>query len=255
MQNDIAKMGDNLPPNDAQVLQDTLSDKHREILDGAQRLIEAADRVPEAITDDLMAGKAADYIKMVTGSRKNLESQRIGEKEPYLNLGRAVDGFFKRPIDALDGVKNKVQKRLDTWLKHKAEEERRRRMAEAAELTRKAEEEAQAAAMLERNNLRPMADKMIEQATVTEQAATVVAESAKARPAEMAQSRGSSGAMASLRTRWVGEVVSMTELDLVTLKPFLNPEAIQKALNLFVQAGGRELRGAKIYEKSEAVVR
>ncbi len=44
-------------------------------------------------------------------------------------------------------------------------------------------------------------------------------------------------------------------LDLEILRHHLNPDALQKALNSYVTAGGRLLRGAKIYEKSETVVR
>jgi hypothetical protein len=251
----IAGIGDNLPPNDAEILRATLAERHRLILDGAARLIEAAARIPERIDDEETAAKVTDYIKKVVGSRKNIESQRVGEKEPYLMLGRAVDGFFKGTTDALDGAKTAAQRKLDAWLRKKADEERKRRIEEADRIRRQAEEEATAAALLDSADMRPQADKMLDQAATTEKAAQQVALSAHDRPAHLAQSRGETGATASLRTRWVGEIVSAAELDLNVLRPFLNPEALQKALTLFVSAGGRELKGARIYEKSESVVR
>ena len=61
--------------------------------------------------------------------------------------------------------------------------------------------------------------------------------------------------MSSLRTRWVGELDNKAELDLEALRPYLGVDLLQKAINAFVAAGGRELKGANIFEKSEAVVR
>ena len=71
----------------------------------------------------------------------------------------------------------------------------------------------------------------------------------------LANARGVSGAVATLRTRWVGEIVDMQAIDLNLLKRFLRPEDLQKALNAFVSSGGRELAGAKIYEKTESTIR
>lgn len=249
-------IGHNNPPTDAETLQQSLREKHDPLLTGAQKLIEAAARIPDVIEDDETAGKAGDYIKLVTGSKKSLEAERVSEKEPYLSLGRVVDGFFKRVTDSLDASKAKAQRPLDTFLKKKAFEEQQRRLAEAERLRKESAEQQAAAEALEKARMQSASDSVMEQAVVTEQAAAKVQASAEVRPAQLASSRGESGARASLRTRWVGEIAEFGEtIDLEKLRPFLNPEAVQKALNLFVQAGGRELRGAKIYEKSEAVVR
>lgn len=254
MQN-IATIGDNLPPNDAEVLQSTLLEKHAPVFTGADKLIAAADRIPMLIEDDETAGRASDFMKMVNSCRKNIETIRVGEKEPYLTLGRVVDGFFRKTTDRLDTAFTRAKNPLDTYLKKKAAEEQRRRNEEAAALRAKADEEARAAKMLEDAKMRPEAEKMVDQAIITEQAANAVAESANARPAEMAKSRGITGAMASLRTRWVGEIECIELINLNALAPYIHPDAVQKAINLYVAAGGRELKGAKIYEKSDTVVR
>ncbi len=255
MQNNIATIGDNLPPNSAEALQTTLAEKHYKILEGAANLVNAASRIPQVIEDDETAGKAGDYIKMVTGSMKNLEAERVNEKEPYLSLGRVVDGFFKKRIDELTGAKMTASRPLDTYLKKKAAEEQRKRMEEAAELRRQQEEQEKAAKMLADAQMQPQADKMLDQAVITEQVAKKAEASAVAKPADMAQSRGSSGSLASLRTVWVGELTDTLTLDLEKLRHHINPADLQKAVNSFVRAGGRELAGAKIFEKSETVVR
>lgn len=245
----------NNPPTDGEIMQAQLNTKHEKLLTGAGKLLDAAERLPAIITDDETAGKASEYIKLVTGCVKNLEAERVSEKEPYLTLGRLVDGFFKKTTDALAGAKTKAQRPLDMYLKEKAMAEQRRRMAEAAELQRKAEEDAKAARMLEAAKLKPEAEKMADQAIITAQQANKAVASAMEKPADMAQSRSSSGALATLRTRWVGVLEDAGALDLEKLRHHISPEALQKAINSYVAAGGRELAGAHIFEKSETVVR
>ncbi|QDV34934.1 hypothetical protein [Tautonia plasticadhaerens] len=251
----LPTIGHNAPPSDAEMLRESLLSAHESLLTNAEKLVESVGRIPERCEDDSTAGKIGDLIKLLTGQRKNLESARVAEKEPFLSLGRAVDGFFKGYIDQLDAAKTKAQKPLDAYLKLKAEEERRRRLEEAEALRLQAEKEAEAAAALEAAQLQPLAESALDQAQVTEQQALRAHASAAAKPAGMAQARGSSGSLASLRTRWVGEVTDRNQLDLDALRAHIPLEALQKAVNAFVAAGGRELKGAKIFEKSEAVVR
>ena len=78
---------------------------------------------------------------------------------------------------------------------------------------------------------------------------------ADARPAELARTRGDYGSLATLRTTWVGEIVDKSAVDLEALRPFISEDVLQKLINAAVRAGFRELRGVKIYEKSEAQVR
>lgn len=248
-------IGHNNPPNDAEVLKDTLLSTHAKLLLNTDKLIESAGRVPEKCEDDEVAGKIGDLIKLLTGNRKNLEATRVAEKEPYLSLGRVVDGFFKTYLDKLDTAKAKAQKPLDAYLKAKADEERRRRIEESERLRKEAEEKAAAAAVLEQADMKPAAETTFADAQQAEQQAQQMQVSAQVKPAELAQSRGQMGSMASLRTRWVGEIVDRNALDLEALRPHISAEALQKAVNSFVAAGGRELRGASIFEKSEAVVR
>lgn len=251
----IATQGDNNPPSDMEILQAALTEKHGKVLDGAAKLIEAASRIPEEIADEDTAGKASDFIKLVTGCRKNVETIRVSEKEPYLKMGRLVDGFFKVKTDALDGATARAKRPLDNWLRKKAAEEQQRRNEEAAALRRKSEEEAAAAALLEKAKLQPEAESMLDQAQITAAVADKADKAAEAKPADMAKSRGDSGALASLRTVWVGELADAGILDLEKLRHHLNPDALQKAINSYVRAGGRELKGANIFEKSETVVR
>ena len=251
----LAPIGDNNPPTDAEMLHKALETKHEKLLGGAARLLGAADRLPAVIEDDETAGKASDYIKLVMGCVKNLEAERVNEKEPYLTLGRLVDGFFKTTTEALAGAKVKAQRPLDAYLKEKAMAEQRRRNEEAARLRAESEAQAAAAQALEKANMKPQAEAVLDQAVIAAQQAAKAEKHADAKPAEMSQSRSASGAVASLRTRWVGELVSIEALELDIIRHHIAPEALQKAINSYVAAGGRVLKGANIFEKSETVVR
>lgn len=248
-------IGGNNPPNDEELLRATLADRHAKALERAQTLIEAVERIPETCEDDTTAGKISDTMKMIAESYKTLEAQRVNEKEPYLKLGRSVDGFFKVTLDRLTQAKAKAQKPLDMFLRRKAEEERQARLAEAARLRQEAEAKAAQAAAEEQARMKAQAETTFVDARVTEQKAEAMQKSAEAKPAEMAQTRSSTGSLATLRTRWVGELVDVAHLDLEALRTHINPDALQKAVNSFVAAGGRNLRGASIYEKTESVVR
>ena len=248
-------MGHNAPPSDAEYLTQQLKEKHDNVLYRAQQLVEAAYRLPTEINDEETAGKASDYIKQVTGCHKNLEAVRVNEKEPFLSFSRIVDGFFKPIQDTLAVCKNKAQRPLDKYLIEKAAKERKAREEEAERLRKKAQEEANEAARVAAMNKPKEADAAMVQAASTETAAAKMEASAAARPAELARSRSESGALASLRTIWVGELQNREEIDYRVLSHYLSDESLQKAINAYVKAGGRVLSGAKIFEKSETVVR
>lgn len=234
-----------------------MSTKHSAVLQSARDIIEKTKTMPSRIEDgdDVEAGKMADLIKEINGVAKNIEAIRVKEKEPYLAMGRAVDGYFKLPLDAMQKAKIMAQKPLDDFAKRKAEEARRRAREEAdrqrAESIRLAEE----AAKLEKANLPQQAAATLTEAVIHEAHADKAQQQATAKPSQVTQTRSEMGSLSSLRTRWIGEIVDRDNLDLEQLRHHIHSEALQRALNSFVMAGGRNLRGASIYEKSEVVVR
>jgi len=78
---------------------------------------------------------------------------------------------------------------------------------------------------------------------------------ADANQAELSRTRGDLGSVSSLRTDWVHDEVNRATIDLEALRPHLPAEAIDQAIRSFIRAGGRELRGTRIYEQTTAVVR
>lgn len=245
-------IGHNNPPDEMQILKDKLVERNREAIETARGLVEKADAYTGEITNDQEAGVVSDYIKEINTSRKRMDDTRTVEKKPFLDSGRTVDGFFNAEIQSLDVAKAKANKPLTDWLQKKAAEERRKQEDAARLLREEAERKAEEARKLEQVGLTEHANVAMAQATKTENKAERL-EAVK--PASLGVARGTGGGVASLRMRWVGEITDRNAIDLETLRPYLAQAAIQVALNAFVAAGGRELKGAKIEEKAAAGVR
>lgn len=257
----LAERLHNNPPADLLVgdsLRDKLRDENYELIQRRDQLLDAATRIPTIDNDDV-AGKVSDYIKQLTALVKASETNRTGAKEPYLEGGRNVDGFFKAITDPVDKVKNDVQRKLTAYLREKEEAERRARI----EQERLAREAAEKAAKEAAEKAKQAADAASLEAAIEaeKQAETAAADLAKAsqaadvKPAELSRTRGEYGSMSSLRTEWVFDDLDRQQLDLEALRPYLPTDALEKAVRAFIKAGGRQLRGVAIYETTKAVVR
>lgn len=251
----------NNPPPDllvGEALREQLEAANRDVLDRCEQLLEAATRVPP-ITDDDAAGEVSDYIKQLGALSKMAEAKRTAAKEPYLDGGRVVDGFFKAITDPVDKVKTDTQRKLTIYLREKEEAERRARMEQerlAREAAERARREAEAAAKAAADAA--ALDRAIEAEKAAETAAADAAKAAAAADAkasELTQTRGEYGSMSSLRTSWVHGDIDRASLDLEALRPYLPVDGIEKAIRAFIKAGGRELRGTTIFETTNAVVR
>lgn len=254
-----AKIGDNMPPQDADPLRDRLSEDYADMLKRADDLLAGIDRAPTEIGDEETAGRVADFIKQITGTIKNAEAARVAEKEPFLQHGRTVDGWFKKVTDPLAAGKKKMESVLTAYQRRKADEERREREAKERkareEADRLAREAAEAAAKLKTQ--KDLDGALLKEAEA-KQAAADAAEAARvadANAADLSRSRGDYGAVASLRTFWDFDGLDRDKIDLEALRHHLPADAIEKAVRSFVKAGGRELRGVRIFENTSTVVR
>lgn len=251
-------IGHNNPPTDAEILKAKLEESNKDILDRAAALVEAADRAPATIEDDETKAKITDFLGSIAKCEKALEGKRVSEKEPYLTLGRVVDGFFKQKTDMLAKARAKVKPALDARLLWEREQERKRLADEAAERKRLADEQAAAAAAAEAAKMPIAAEEQMTTAIQTEQQANRLEQKAAGKIG--ITSRGSDGAAASLRSTWKGEMVDRNTLDLEALRQHLPADAIQQAINSYVRTlakpvEGQPLRGARIWEHTESVVR
>ncbi|HDZ73739.1 MAG TPA: hypothetical protein ENH55_13420 [Aurantimonas coralicida] len=251
--------GDNLPPSAVEMLRDDLAERYRGLTARHDELLAAGVRTPSSVDDDETAGKFGDFIKQVTGAIKSAEAARIDEKEPYLEGGRAVDGFFKKIIEPLAKLKKAVEERLNIYQRRKADEERRAR----EEIASKAREEAEVAAREAAERAKAlktpsdMDPALAAESTATRAAedAAVAKKAAAAKAADLSRTRGDLGSVASLRTDWTGELEDRALLELEPLREHLTQDCLDKAIRAYAKAGGRQLTGARIWQRQQTVVR
>ena len=255
----LAERGHNVPPSDAEILSARLAEKYDGTIKRRDELLASALRAPPEVADEGAAGKFADLIKLITACTKNAEAERVAEKEPHLAAGRAVDGFFKRITDELAGAKKTLEQRLTTYQRKKAEDERRRREEEERlrreEAERLAREAAAREAELKNEDDLAAAIAAEEAAKQADADAVKAKREASAKAADLSRSRSDIGSVASLRTYWDFDGLDRETVDLEALRPYIALAAIEAAMRGFIRAGGREIRGARIFENTETVVR
>ena len=243
----------------ADSLRGDLTEKHAGVRARAAELLAAAERVPATIDSDDLAGKVGDFIKQLTACTKAADGARIAEKEPHLAAGRVVDGFFRAIIDPLDAAKKNIERRLTAYLREKADAERRERERIAAEERARAEEARRAAAEAERKaqdeaGLQAAIDAE-QQRKQAEADAEAARKASEAKAAELSRNRGDYGSVASLRTYWDFADLDRAALDLEALRQHIPTDALEKSVRAFIKAGGRELRGVRIFQNTQAAVR
>lgn len=248
----IATLGHNNAPDDLALLQEKLSNDHANLLQRADDLAAAKERITD-IADDEAAGKVTEYIKQINACVKAFEDKRKGEKDIFIRMGNVVDSFFKQKDTALAKAKTFATGKLDEYMRIQAEQRRQAMEAEAQRLREEAEERAALAAEQENANMKE-ANKTMQGAIVTEAKAERFQKAADTGTG-LAVSRSTEGSTASIRKVWTAEITSTNDLDLEALRPYLPLAALQQAANAYMRDGGRELKGARIYEKTSTVVR
>ena len=254
-------IGHNSPPPDlllGEALRDRLAEENGQLIARRDELLAAAARIP-AIDSDDVAGRVSDYIKQLTALTKAAESKRTGAKEPYLEGGRNIDGFFRAITDPVAKAKTAIERHLTDYLRDKEararrEREEQERLARQAAETARREAEAKARALVDEPDLE--AAIVAEKAAETASADLVkAAQAAAVKPAELSRTRGDYGAVSSLRTQWVFDEIDRASLDLEALRFHIPADGLERAVRAFIKAGGRELRGTRIFETTAAAVR
>ena len=252
------ELGHNRPPADYNPTHERLNEQYIDLMARRDALLAGVENVPTP-EDDETAGKIGDFIKQVAATIKNANSNRVSEKEPYLDGGRQVDGFFKGITEPLDRAKKAIELKLNVYLRAKAETERRaaeEAAKQAAEDAKRAQEEAaQQAATMQDDDTLDVAVQADEAARQAEADSIKAARDAEAKAAEFSRTRGDLGSVASLRTFWDFKIEDYDHIDLGVLRPHIPRDAIEKACRSFVKAGGRELRGVTVFENTQTVVR
>ncbi len=161
------------------------------------------------------------------------------EKRPYTSVGAAVHGFFHAMIDPLDKAIEQIGGRVTRYQRQVAETERLRAEAEAE------------ARLKEAQLAEATAETPEEEAEVDEllQASDDARKRAEAKAATRSMSRTTHGASGSLTTRWVHTIEKPAQIPLAKLRPYIDTGCLDKAIRGYIKAGGRDLKGVRIYEE------
>ena len=262
-------MGNNRPPPEEMVVIE-----FNEALDAKEgfrakfaALIEKG-KAPPDCTDDDMAGRLGDFIKMASNAQGFIDEQRTAIKAPYLAATRAIDGVAKNMGDQLADVKLRAKAKLDIYMAEvarKAREEQARIQRELDELRRQAEEKAAAdrrAAEAERQRLQAIEDAKAA-AEAREAVAVEVAPVAEPEPVyvpapvkvEAPVARGDLGARVGTKTVWRHEIEGVRKLpDAILTHPTVL-EAIDKVIAGRIRGGERAIKGCRVWSEQVANVR
>lgn len=145
----ITRLHNNPPESNFDDIEISINDEYGAVLNQYEALVEAAERLPETINDEEKAEKVADYIKQLSSNKKKLDGARTAKKEPYLEKGRFVDGFFNKKKDILDGIISKAKNKLSDYAYQKEQAEKKRLQEEAEKKKREQEEALRKAAEAE----------------------------------------------------------------------------------------------------------
>lgn len=167
----------NFAPENSDPLLDRLAEQYSALTARADELVGALARVPEKIDEDSI-DRAAGFVKQIKAAAGEAEKARKAEGEDFLTAKRKVDGYFGALVDRLKTAAAEVERRMQAYLKAKADEERRRREEEA----RRAREEAERAAA-EARRIREEEDRRRREAEEAE-AARIAALTPQVDPAE-----------------------------------------------------------------------
>lgn len=243
----LAGIGDNSGGMDAAAqIKANLSEKHTDIVKRSGDLAGMIERAPKKVDTGEDADKISEAVRQCTAFIKNATATRVEEKEPYLEGGRSVDGFFNSLIAAVDKTKVALlQVRTDFDIR--VETEARRKRDEDARVAREEADRLAAAAKTAAQ---------LGTAAAAASRAEDAAEAAKVKPAELTRTRTDTGVVSSLRAEWRHEVTDPKKVP----KKFMVPsdaliKGAVKAATLPDGSCPLDIPGVRIYEHKFSQVR
>jgi hypothetical protein len=161
-------------------LEEVLADIYDDLLARQKELLAAANRAPKTCNDDETARRITDFVGQLAAAIQAATKAHKAEKEPHLQAGRTVDGFFRDIREPLETFKRTFELLLGGWQQRKQEEARKKAL-EAERLAMAEMERLAAAASTEAD---------LEDAIAQEEAAREQAAIAAARPLERSRIHG-----------------------------------------------------------------
>lgn len=238
-----------------------------------------AANIPTSINTDKESGTLQDLYKEIDAHAKAIEGARIDVKEPYLNAGRTIDGFFKGLTTRAEASKNKIGSVIQSYLRRKAdarrreeEEAARKLREEEAEKRRLAEEARLRAEELAAANKPKRADAQQAKAAEAEDAANNAGmeafereSNAQAKSADFARTRSAAGSLGTLADTWNFRIDDIDAVKGAKLWPLVARIEKERAIRQYIKlhapkqlAEGEEwqpLDGVTMFRASKLQVR
>jgi len=222
---------------------------HADLLARRDQLLAAFSRFEAAhgdgISSDEVAGRAADFSRLLAREAAAAEAVRKELKSPLLAASRALDRFFKTDVsDLLAAAAAKVEALLGAWQRGKLTAERQLREGAARSAREAADRLAQAAMQSGDADL-------MQQARQADDAAQRAELGVQAGLAAVARTAGEGGAVASLKSHWSFEVVDFEMVPREWLT--IDERKVRAAIR--GDDGLRDIPGLRIYDNPQTVVR
>lgn len=197
----------------------------------------------DGIKDDEVTGRATDFARQLKAAQKDIDDTRKRIKDPVLHAQRMIDGSAKKLTDQLTAATGVVENRIGTYLRDKAEQERRARETEAARLA------AEAEAKITEAQFTPTESATHDAAIDALGAAQQAEQLAIAPLPDLTRTRSLNGGLAGLKDNWVYATVDLSKVPTHLLT--INDAAVKLA----IKQGTREIPGLRIWNDAKAYVR
>lgn len=248
-----ATIGHNAPPPLKEILAENYAHLQREVEELAKRAYLA----PKTVKTDEELDAIGVLVKDARAVAKRVDTARKAEKEPHLQAGRDVDGFFKAIEERLNSMATRLGDRATEYQRAKAAEARRKAEEEARKLREKEEAERRKAEEAAAKGRERTADKAEFKADTLADKAAEAERQAESTAADLTRTRGASGTLATAKTETKIKIVDLKAVDLEAIRPYLHSDVIQKAANAWLKfnPGQPAPSGFEVYEDVKAVFR
>lgn len=194
--------------------------------------------------------------------RDSIEAAREEMKRPFLDGGRLVDTHYGALKTQIERMARDLQLIADEHAREVAERQRAVAAATAARLREEEEAQRTIAEAAAEAGKTDFAEVMESSADIAAFEARGQERIATAAPAELVRSTTESGVLTSAKAPWTFEIEDLASVDLNVLRPYLSPDAIEKAIRAAIRAGikpGRDgkqpVAGVRMFQEIKAVIR
>ena len=262
VENPRAQIGDNNPPPDfdLRVYVDGTLDRLKLLYSDRMALIAdaiatRANAAPKKVATDEELLAWGEIVNSAREAKAEFDTNRENEKRLFLKGGNDVQAFFKNAIERMDRIMeagNKLGTDFQREKKRKADQaaaDERKRLEEEAAVAKKKAEVAHEFGDTEK------AMEQLQQAGEAQAQANAV-QAPKTADAARVRSETSS-TLATAGTEWKFEITNYEAIDLVSLRDFIAPAAIEKALRDYLKKKKQfaKLEGVRFYEDVKAQFR